>query len=239
MGRPPFASRSDSQRLERLHPFAGDELVSGLGGMHAVPQPVVGRGQAAGLVELFLQGNEGATVLFGHAAGGLRAQGHLAGEGLIAIRPFGHGDGGAAGQHEGLQDDELHTGQRLVKLREQPVVHPLELGRAHAVRVQRDAVPHVVYADEQAQTVRREVDDVALHAGVDVHHAVAADAPVDAIVSAGPVVAQSGLDEQRVAEAHRAPAVRVDAVASHVGDGIALEEYLFHGGSVSFCIIVS
>ena len=56
-------------------------------------------------------------------------------------------------------------------------------------------MPHVVHADEQAQAVRGEIDDIPLHAGVDVHHAVAADAPVEDVIRAGPVIVQPGLDE--------------------------------------------
>ena len=117
---------------------------------------------------------------------------------------------GGALEHIGLQQDELHPGQGLGDLLEHALVDPAELGGVHAVVVAQ-LVPHVVDADHNADHIGAQVDAVHLDAGVQVHHPVAGDAPVQKFIAAGFLGAELGGSQQGVSHPQHA-----------VGGGLAL-----------------
>ena len=82
-------------------------------------------------------------------------------------------------------------------------------------------MPHIVDTHQDAQIVGLQIDDIPLHTGIDIHDAVAADAPVDELILAGMVKAHIARNAGGVALAQ---VIGLRLVSSAVSDGIALED---------------
>ena len=89
-------------------------------------------------------------------------------------------------------------------------------------------MPGVVHPNEDAEHIGLEIEDVALNAGIEIDHAVAADASVEnmeTIYGSGAQEFGSGHHGVSLAETWKVigGCARI-AVAAAIGDGIALEE---------------
>ena len=89
-------------------------------------------------------------------------------------------------------------------------------------------MPGIVHADEDAEQIRFEMDDVALDAGVEVHDAIAADTSVENTEPVRwPCAQELGGGYHDVSVTKAAKIVRRGsglAIAPAIGDGVALKE---------------
>ena len=138
--------------------------MAGIGGVHAVPDPVL-RGRAlAGLVKDLLKADQSRAVLLGEPC-----DDRLAFADVLFTQRAARVS--SLGQAEGLAEDEFDGWEGGLGFRQQPVVNLLVL-------VQRDISSAVVDPDQDAEHIRFEVQRVPLPAGLQVRDGVAADAAV-------------------------------------------------------------
>src|SRR5213082_1811970 len=186
--------------------------------MHTVRRPVLRSPLFRQLVERGLQRHEARTGVLRHPSRRAAPLVELRKPALVH---------GTAAQHERLEHEHAHPGQRAPRFVEQCHVLILVLLHGAAVAL-RQLVPVVVHSDENTQHVRLERERIGRPAAREVGDLVAAHAAVVEPQRAIGMGRQGrGGDEQRISgpEAARQIGLAHLTIASRVGDRVALEQH--------------
>jgi hypothetical protein len=192
-------------------PFDGHDLMSGVGGMHAVPDPGVGGCAPRGVIEGGLEMNDGGVIF---AAECFHHDDALIEFGAVSfpVRLFRPNR-----QAEGLTEDDADLWQGVGGVSEEVVVTGFKVGSG-------DAGGEVVDADEDAEEVGFERDLIGLPALCEVGDAIPTDAAIEKGEAAfGELRAEFGGDDELVSVAENMIWV-FGAAAVAIGNRVSLEE---------------